>query len=388
VTKSINQPKTYVIGHEYTDGGVIGTSTRTEQHKRDLISKGHYGYPHYPPDLNVGGAFSLSYLDTWHETSGPFLAWRGGVLNQYYIGEFYANISSLAYSTAIPDISSWGATAFNRMKPTKPLFNGLNALYELREVPKQLFDGFHAKGLHEVANTHLALQLGWLPLLSDIRNFVKSQRKLQDRVKWLLRHNGQPVRRRVQLSSTMTDPVVQTGLLYTALQPGLVTQYYNGQPTFRKTDYSSSTIWASGRFRYWLPGGPRNVEWTKRLMYHLFDVRVPTPSMIYNAIPWSWLNDWFSNTGDILENLDVGVADRLAADYCYLMQDSRTHREYHADGKFHNKDGSIFSVSATSYSIAGTKNRIVGDPFGFSTNPNGLSATQLSILGALGLSRL
>jgi len=110
--------------------------------------------------------------------------------------------------------------------------------------------------------------------------------------------------------------------------------------------------------------------------------------MIYNAIPWSWLNDWFSNTGDILENLDVGVADRLAADYCYLMQDCQTHREYYAEGKFHDKAGNIFSVSATSYSVAGTKNRIIGDPFGFSTNPNSLSATQLSILGALGLSRL
>jgi len=114
----------------------------------------------------------------------------------------------------------------------------------------------------------------------------------------------------------------------------------------------------------------------------------PTPSAVWNALPWAWLVDWTSNAGDIISNLDAGVADKCAADYFYIMRETGAICTKFAKGQFLMKGAQLTTLDATSVTRAYSKTRSVGDPFGFSTNPNGLNATQLSILGALGLSKL
>jgi hypothetical protein len=47
----------------------------------------------------------------------------------------------------------------------------------------------------------------------------------------------------------------------------------------------------------------------------------PTPSLIYNLTPWTWLIDYFTNLGDLYDNLSRGVEDRLIAEYFYLMHE-------------------------------------------------------------------
>lgn len=123
------------------------------------------------------------------------------------------------------------------------------------------------------------------------------------------------------------------------------------------------------------------------MLARLYGLR-PTPSVIYNAIPWSWMVDWFSNLGDIISNLDAGVADRLSSDYMYIMMQKEWVREYYAWGRFKLRQGGTFTSDATSTSIAFTKTRHRGGPFGFSAKDGDLSSHQLAIMGALGLSRL
>jgi hypothetical protein len=113
-----------------------------------------------------------------------------------------------------------------------------------------------------------------------------------------------------------------------------------------------------------------------------------SPQFCWNALPWSWLADWFSNAGSILENLDVGVADRLAADYMYVMRTKLYTLQHTNTLKLQTLDGSPVPVSVTSLQQSAISTRLAGDPFGFSTSQNSLTNTQLSILGALGLSRL
>jgi hypothetical protein len=273
------------------------------------------------------------------------------------------------------------------MKPTKPEFSDLNSLIELRELPGLLRQRFTKGGFNKLGDYHLALEFGYKPLLRDVVNLAFKQRLAQIRLKQLLRDNGRPVRRRNTLKDESVSGTTQSGFSYGALQPVLVTQYYVGQPSWRTTTYFRERIWASARFRYWLPGGPRDIQWTRKMMSRLYGRNV-SPSALYNAIPWSWLIDWFSNLGDLIENLDAGVADRLAADYFYIMRSQEWSLEYVAKGRFRRRNGEQFDVTATATTSAFAKSRVRGGPFDPAILTSNLSNSQLAILGALGLSRL
>ena len=206
-------------------------------------------------------------------------------------------------------------------------------------------------------------------------------------MKWLLSHNGKPVRRRVNIAETISDPGLLAGNSYAGLYPVLVTQYYTRQPTYLEKTWTEDRVWASARFRYWLPEGPRDVQWTNKMKRALLGLN-PSPSVVYNAVPWTWLIDWFTNVGNLIENVEPGVADRLAADYFYVMREIQWRRTQDTVGFFRDPQGNPFTVSASASYSKFRKTRIKGDPFGFNTNPASLSGVQLAILGALGMSRI
>jgi hypothetical protein len=353
-------------------------------------SSGHYGYPDFPDRKNVGGGFVLRGTETHHSPTENTTYWRGGTNNQHYRGFFVTDVSPYQQpnlSVAAMLGSNWAAEAYAKMKPTKPEFSDLNSLIELRELPGLLRQRFLDSGFNRVGSYHLALEFGYKPLLRDILNLAYKQRIAQERLKQLLRDNGRPVRRRIVLRDESVSGAPTSGTAYGCLQPVLVTQYYVRQPTWKQATYFRERIWASARFRYWLPGGPRDVAWTKKMLSRLYGREV-SPSALYNAIPWSWLIDWFSNLGDLIENLDAGVADKLAADYFYIMRSQEWSMERVSTGRFRRQNGTQFDVTATAWTTAYAKSRVRGGPFDPAILTNQLSNSQLAILGALGLSRL
>jgi hypothetical protein len=384
---------TTLLGLEFADGYApggdpkYGHTARVEKNFRYGLG-GCYGYPNFPKDgRNVGQPMYLEGNVVNRPTIDVGTIWRGGELNQFYTGSVMANVNQggIWTGTHLPD--DWGAEAYSKMKPAQPSFAGLNAIYELKDVPGMLRQRLSKDGLKDISNYWLALQFGWEPLLADIRNFVLTQKGAQKRLKQLLRDNGRPVRRKITLSDTMSNHSENSGWDYTTFYPVFVTQYYQGDPTFRERTYDQERIWASGRFRYWLPPGPQDVNWKRNMMARIFGLR-PSPSVVYNAIPWSWLVDWFSNVGDVINNLDAGVADRLASDYFYIMRQKDFHRERFSRVKFRRQSGEVFEVSGSANAHSFVKTRSEGDPFGFATDESTLSGMQLSILGALGMSRL
>jgi hypothetical protein len=353
----------------------------------ELDGPGHYGYPDFPPNSNVGGAFFLRKAFSQCEGADVGTVCGQGAYSKHkYTGKVYSEWvgggTPGAYWPPNTDGSAWGAKAYERMKPTKPVFQGSNAIWEFREVPGQLKQRLSNSGLKNVGNYWLALEFGWKPLLNDIVNMLSFHADAQKRLDWLLRHNGKPVRRRVSLVDDTSDPVT-TSNIYGSTQPGFVNQFYLETPTWRRTETISDKIWGSARFRYWLPEGPRNVDMDARL-YGLY----LSPQFCWNALPWTWLADWFTNAGSVLQNLDVGVADRLANDYFYVMRTKVYTLQHTNNIKLQRPDGSPVPISVTSLQQSAISTRLAGDPFGFGTNPQSLNSTQLSILGALGLSRL
>lgn len=389
---SLAKVTTFEIGRTYSNLGANSPaySSNVEQAEMYLGRTGHYGYPDFPDKGNVGGPLRLYHRSIVHNPSASTSIWIGGPNGYHYDGSLVADGKYLSLQSGNPDGSAWGAAAFARMKPTKPTFDAARAIYELKDVPRMLNQRLSHNNLKDVGSYYLALEFGWAPLLRDIRDFVNNHRKAEKKLKWLLHHNGKPVRRRVDLASTSTDPIVyQSPGTYTAFSPILSPSGgYIGVPSYRATEYTQDKVWASARARYWLPGGPRDIKWTKKMLYSLYGLSTPSPARIWQVMPWTWLSDWYLDLGSLLENCDAGVADRLAYDYGYVMRQVETVNEQFSYGNFKTKNGGSQLVTASSISRSSYKSRLSGDPFGWNTNQNSLTGMQLSILGALGLSRL
>jgi len=381
-----------LVGTEYTNIPTVTPIYKTiNSVSKQLLAGegGRLGYPELLGIRNVGGAFLLKEQSTYRDVVNAGTMWRGGANGQYYVGSIVFqefNGADPYWVDYTPD--AWAASAYSRMKPTQPNFQALNALYELKDLPGMLKQRLSHNGLKDVSNYWLALQFGWKPLLADIRNAVRTQINGQKRLQQLMRDNGKPVRRSIQMVNTSDVLSESQGNNYSAIQPILVTQYYGGSPHYRTKKVVNDRVWASAQFRYYLPPGPRDVKWRREMLRRIFGIQYPSPSVIYNAIPWSWLIDWFTNLGDVLENMDSGVADRLGATYFYTMRERSTVREMFSNVDVFRKSGERVTLSGSARSIMSMKARVAGDPFGFNTNQNTLTGMQLSILGSLGMSRV
>lgn len=250
-----------------------------------------------------------------------------------------------------------------------------------------LHQRFTGSGLHEIGDYYLALKFGWEPLLKDIRSFVQTHINAQNRLKQLIRDEGRPIKRRVTLNDSSVEYYTASGS-GNYLNPSFVSYFYADGGSYHSRAVTQHKIWASARFRYWLPLGPRDVNWTNRMKARIFGLN-PTPSSIYQVIPWTWLAGWFTNVGDMIDNLNTTLVDRCAADYFYLMDNIENRLETTCNSTYLRQETlEPVKASATGVFANGSKTRWHGDPYGYGTPENSLSGVQLSILGALGLSRL
>lgn len=241
----------------------------------------------------------------------------------------------------------------------------------------------------------LNVEFGWKPFIKDLQDVIDTACTLQDKIDQIIRENGKPIRRKGRLSEDRD--VDQTGQAF----PFPYANVYGAPPLYGvmgsgHTIYSVTTeveehISYSFGFRYWIPdtGDP---SWLWRARAVLFGV-APTPSVIWEAMPWSWLADWFSNFGAIYSNLSPNAVDNLVTTRAFLMRHWKSRTLYKAavshpgDSGYYNFPGEANTFTTTV--VQETKARVMGvNPFGlpFGTAPS-LDARQLGILAALGVTR-
>jgi hypothetical protein len=306
-----------------------------------------------------------------------------------------------------------GARAWNMMRPDNPDFSLATSLGELKDAPGMFKDAIndirkHIRNRNNVRKSqgksalshsgqfYLAMEFGWIPLLGEIRKFIEAQKKGQDRLAQLIRDNGRPIRRTARIDAELRIDDSGPGSTYASgsganISPSFVTQCYGPGPSFRrvKTQYMRKT-WAEGCFRYHLPPGPRTVAWKKKMLRRLMGARV-TPDVVYNLMPWSWLADYFTDLGQFIKATSPGVADRLAADYAYVMRTEVYTSTREASGMFQGSkvaNAVLKTATTSSKSERIEKFRSKASPFGWGVNQNSLTPKQWAILGALGLSKL
>lgn len=300
-----------------------------------------------------------------------------------------------------------GPEAYRRLNPDKQLMGGLNSLFELKDLPGMIKGLFHIPrnsrrlryekrtlSLAGVSDVTLAIDFGWLPLLSDCVSLYQTQKQLAATIRQLKRDNGRPVRRRVELKNHWEDSktVLTRGTdpYGTYLEPKFITNCY-ADGDWELSSHRITKVWASGQFRSWLPdkGELSDDQWSTEIAKRLYGLKIPSPSVIYKAMPWSWLIDWFGNVGDNMANLDTNVADRQINDYCYIMRHTEQFNRLSVNQRFRNGlDDLITPVSAVTEHGLSIKERYPASPFGFGLKIPDLSPFQLTILGSLGGSRM
>lgn len=324
--------------------------------------------------------------------------WNGGFLPSYAI-ENLLDCSTVeeALLSDFGDVYGFGATGWNKFRPTKPAVDLGQFLGEIKEVPHMLSQtarGFHdlwkSLGGHprlfmpkSVANHWLNTQFGWLPFLRDVSSFIKVTNDLDKHVKQLARDNGQWVKRGGSVTKSEESEVVLDNPTMCGLWPALDTYFYSGAPYGSQfaTRKTSQTVWFEGRFRYWIPNiGDSPMNWRSLLkIYGL----TPSPSLVWELTPWSWLVDWCTNAGDVVANLTSMWLDNLAAKYAYIMGTTTQSVSY--TGKANLLSGPV--IGNWSCDVT-RKMRVPASPFGFGLTGGDFSARQWSILLALGISRL
>lgn len=407
-TRDLSNPLPLFIGTEYD--WVHGNGPTNDVYVRNDTNGYLYSENHKKTSgiYREGGPFKLYRYGTRHTTSDPLRVKRGfSAGGTAYVGSFAAgppNPGFENFSDDVIDVNSLGPLAWSRALSslTKPDFSAMYQLLELKDVPgllKQIATlprdlvrarvDFGAAKL--AANSFLGYQFGLKPTAGLYADYLKALSKAHRKVDQLIRDAGKPVRRSGVLfdrerrigGSSLTSGA-------SAAVPVLVTQCYADLGTAIEETFVRERAWYSGRFRYHLPkwvDGSRlgRSRLLRKLTRGGFSV-----SDAYNLVPWSWLLDYFTNAGKIAEAVSHGVEDYLYAEYFYVMYS----REYvtRRTCRFTVYDSDDFTttkeVVVSSETYCELKVRLPASRFGFGVSHDSLSATQLAILGALGISRL
>lgn len=371
---------------------------------------------------------------------GPFCCWKEDVVHLgtqqtsiRYDGFEYGPFTSLGatevpayrtHFTAPPDPHALGvdllssgafATGYARAKPGNPVAGLGQFLVELRDLPAipggearrrwrnqgltlSQLPGFlrsRLKDFRDLGSEYLNVVFGWKPFVGDLQKLYGLWKTIDRRLADIVRNNGKSVRRRADVEDSST--VDATESVYPYPYAGVwsgIPNWIPGISVRTVTRKRTTRVWFAGSFRYYIPDIGSS-QWTARATAALFGAN-PTPQLLWEVMPWSWLVDYFTNVGDVISNASSNAVDNLTLEYGFLMKHTTERLEvgiqtYHEavdlprSWKWPKKD-----CTYTSWQTTETKLRATGDA-GFSllwgAGSNGLSPYKLGVLAALGASR-
>jgi len=379
-------------------GSTQWTAWGYEQHAL-IVSENHKRLK----GTDYGGPFLVQHAIKQVDPSAGHYSYSFQGTEQFN-SRFVPNAASFLAIPSIPALASWapeqsllyskGATGFKKARPGNPVANAGQWLVELRDLPTlPLRLLARLRNFRALGSEYLNVQFGWKPFVGDMIKMYQLYQQLDKHLAQIARDNKRAIRRRKTISNT-TDSTSTTSNFPNGWQA-----FLPSPPTGVTATFSSSLttqvvtkekIWFVGSFQYYIPDVGSS-QWTRRATAALFGVNV-TPSLLWEVLPWSWLIGYFSNVGDAISNASTNAVDNLVANYAYVMRQKSVTTTYTAtgtapSGSFGGQKWSGGTYSSTGSTLLMTKSRARASPYGFGVEFGSLSAYQLSILGALGLSR-
>lgn len=336
-----------------------------QDHPLTITERDNRGFRSLTGHLDQGGGSYVTY-DNWLPSGSK------------------VNVSHL--STSIPTVGARALTLRARTNPSRETVSIPNFIHELKDLPGMYRDIMHIKthlktfkrlpeGAKTLANYHLSVQMGWLPLISDLRKMMHFQSAVDKRTEELTKlYSSRGLKRRlnlyseVQSSQTNITSESSLGLFFTV----------------RKYTVTRQRSWGTIR---WIPTAipkdlrrPDLARHARKLVFGLHHNGVDA-YQAWNAIPWTWMIDWFANFDDFLEahRNDIPAAPEGPSNIMTLTETYETWQR--TDGltqAFQGSDG--VRILRTKEREQSSGSLSVTLPF--------LNGRQWSVLGALALQRL
>jgi hypothetical protein len=288
-------------------------------------------------------------------------------------------------SITIPTVGESATTLRARTNPSREEVSIPNFLYELKDLPQMIrnmknltpllrnLKHRNDAAMSAVASQYLGYEFGWKPLISDLSQLLQFQSQVDRRIVELNRlYSSSGLKRRLHLL-TESKAVTQDRTVESSL--GIFF-------TVRKHIVTRVNRWGTIR---WRPTavpkdiGHQALGRQARRLVHGIDHYGVDATQAWNAIPFSWLADWFTNTGEWLaaHRNDVPAAPTGP---CNIMTQTDTYELWERTDSHTDFQG------ASGMRILRTKSRAQSSGT-LSVSMGLVTRRQFSILAALNLQR-
>lgn len=241
----------------------------------------------------VGGRANLIYYLNPAHTE-----WKECI--NYPLNYFSSASGSVSHQTdpARPSNSYLAVKLLAATNPSKPVVDLPVSLLELRELP-QLLHTIGESLIKTYAKKHIQREFGLTPLMSDVVSIMKMSEQIARRVKLFKELREKPLCRKATLytGSIITNP---GNVVYSNSSPAYCTVQHrrDAKVTNRKVwgyvTWTPDAVFDKSNLAYADPA----IEFLARRAVYGSQLGLVT---LWNAIPWTWLIDWFGNVGDWLE---------------------------------------------------------------------------------------
>jgi hypothetical protein len=305
--------------------------------------------------------------------------------NQKIPGSFQIS-SNPHLSLSLNSVAADATTLIARTNPSRPVISIFNFIYEMKDLPEMIkMIGEFKLGLRAIssardfANHQLSLQMGWAPLFSDLRKIVSFQDSVDKRVNELERlYSNGGLRRRVSHGLSADTKESSSTVVFFETSNGDIL-------SAKKQQITHAERWGTIR---WVPTTrPALVNNSKVMRQYarslVFGFGGANGGLrakyLWDAIPWTWMIDWFVNVGDYMQAYDNTVPCEHSVPN--IMTRTTSKITYSRTDSFSMYSGGNGTVHYTTLERAQSGASLSASlPF--------INGRQLSILGALAVQRL
>jgi hypothetical protein len=345
---------------------VTGTRTDSLGTTNSVGYVGEYGSltSQSNPRPYMGGA---AFRTTRTTTRDGFVTGTTGS-GQFAVSYNNYRVVTPSHPGILPPTGLTAADLLAQTNPSKPIVDVPVFLFELRELPqlvKLAGDTLLKKG----ASANLSYEFGWKPLLNDLGGLLNIQDSVNKRAAHLTRlheSGGKSYKGQVGLT-ILPAQRKQLGIV----AGGGILDHEQGGFCRRWISVSWKPVYST------ISGMPSASEIRSQAFRSALGLTVDA-STVWNALPWTWLLDWFSNLGAYLESQRNLVG--FIPGQCFVM----THTELTTN--YFLKQPSSLNLSMPSFHRV-TKERATTLGSSLSASMPFLSARQAGILTSLAILR-
>lgn len=234
-----------------------------------------------------------------------------------WLSSYRANALATLAANALPMIG--------KSLPTSRKFNLAYNIGELKDLPLLLKnsvalykDGSSIlKSPDKFSSQYLNYKFGWESTLQAVRSMLDLPEKVAKKINYLILRQGKPTTFRSRKS--FSEPL--SGGPTFSTEAYFWDEYIYGWSGYESRMYHRGELRCAVNAFVELPAlDPPQLRGT--LTDQLFG-SAPTPSDIYDWVPWTWLFDWFSGIGDYIHMMDALNNDPSLINYGFLSYVSR-----------------------------------------------------------------